>query len=70
FQKDLQELQKFADGRKDEIGSIVNALLALPDAERGREFIESLPREIQHVLVLLYFQVIDRHLAQRQPTLQ
>jgi hypothetical protein len=43
----------------------IRGLLAQPTATAGRRFVVSLPREVQYVLVLLYFELLDGRLRRR-----
>ncbi len=60
--------QLYVDGELDTIQRAVQELLELPDAQAGRDFIHRLPRCVQYVLVLLYFELLDSRLRQH-PTL-
>ncbi len=66
FEQDELALQVMAEHRRTDVELILVQLLALPDAVEARRFIASLPREFQHVLVLLYFEVLDGRLAASQ----
>ena len=65
FEQDGEALQQVFARRRLEIESVLAQLLALPTAIDARIFIESLPRELQYVLVLLYFELLDGRLRHR-----
>ncbi len=68
FSRNATALQAALEGRREEIGQTVSALLALETLEQGRDFVSSLSRDIQHILILLYFQLVDGVLQRRKPT--
>jgi len=68
FEQDGQALRRTVKRRLREIEEVVSHLLGLPSAIDGRAFIAGLPRELQHVLVLLYFELLHDRLR-RRPTL-
>jgi hypothetical protein len=62
FDQDGEMLQEVCRRRRLEIESVLVQLMALPTARDARTFIQSLPRQLQHVLVLLYFELLDGRL--------
>jgi hypothetical protein len=44
----------------------IRGLLAQPSATAGRAYVAGLPRELQYVLVLLYFELLDERLRRRR----
>jgi len=68
FSRSATVLQAALEDRREEIGQTVSALLALENLEQGRDFVSSLSRDIQHILILLYFQLVDGVLQRRKPT--
>ena len=69
FEQEAQRLRAVVDREIDSIQRVVQHLLQLPDASEGRDFIAALPRELQYVLVLLYFELLDGRLRKRPVTL-
>ena len=59
FAQDPLLLREIVDRRGDELEEAVEIVLALPSADDARRFIAGLPAEIQHLLVVLYFELID-----------
>ena len=68
FSRNATSLQAALEDRREEIGRTVSALLSLETAEEGRAFVSGLSRDIQHILILLYFQLVDGVLRKRKPT--
>ena len=50
-----------AEGVRAEVQSAIDMLMAVDDVDRGRAFIERLDAGIRHVLVLIYFDLLDTH---------
>jgi len=69
FEQRAEDLRDVVDRDLDTIQSAVEQLLELPDAQAGRRFIAGLPRAVQYVIVLLYFELLDGSLRSRSPTL-
>jgi hypothetical protein len=69
FEQRAEDLRAVVDEDLDGIQTAVERLLELPDAGAGRTFIEHLPRPVQHVLVLLYFELLDGSLRRGPLTL-
>lgn len=66
FEQDAKSLRRIVDEHLMEIQSAVHHVLDLPSPEIAREFIARLPRSLQHVLVLLYFELLDDRLRKRE----
>ena len=62
FEQDAERLRTGLAGRHHEVQCAIDALLRLDDVEQGRRLIAGLPAEVRHVLVLLYFDLLDGHL--------
>jgi hypothetical protein len=56
-------------GRHGEVQQAIAALMELDDVDEGRALVDSLDDAIRHVLVLIYFDLLDSH-ARRFATLQ
>ncbi len=69
FSQDPDHLLDIVEERLDEVHEMVHSLLSQPSAHRGRKFIEDLPAEMRHVMVLLYFEVIEGRLRKETPPL-
>ena len=66
FGQDVKSLRRIVDEHLEEIQSAVQHVLDLPSPDTAREFISCLPRTLQHVLVLLYFELLDDRLRKRE----
>ncbi len=62
FEQDADRLRTDLAGRHAEVQCAIDALVRLDDVEEGRRLISQLPSEVRHVLVLLYFDLLDVHL--------
>lgn len=69
FEQTAEGLRAVVDREIDTIQSAVQHLLQLPDAQKGRDYIAGLPRELQYVIVLLYFELLDGRLRRGPVTL-
>lgn len=68
FRQDADRLREALTDRTEEIHFVVRHLVGLRDANRAREYIAGLAPAIRHILVLLYFELLDSRLRHR-PTL-
>ncbi len=62
LRKDLGILAQSGTVDLDEINRVIKEIFSLPGFEEKKEFIEGLPPETQDVLIILYFQLIDKNL--------
>ena len=62
FDQDADCLRADIEGRVEEIHGAIQRLVELPDPEAGHRFLACLPASIRHVLVLLYFELLDGRL--------
>jgi len=69
FERDAAALREEIAGRHAEVQGAIAALMELDDVDEGRALIDSLDDGIRHVLVLIYFDLLDSH-ARRIATLQ
>lgn len=69
FARDPARLREIVDRRGDELEEAVEAVMALPTALAARRFISGLSAEIQHLLVVLYFELLDAVTNQTRSTL-
>lgn len=63
FEQDPERLRATVESRRAELQSVLAEVLALDRAEQARRFIAVLPGELQHVLVVLYFELLGRRLV-------
>ena len=64
FQQDADLLRGELDGRFDEVHFAIDGLVTIPTAQEARTFIDGLPTSVRHVLVLLYFELLDGKLRE------
>jgi len=67
FEKEEEELVCLGAEQAEDVRDALRNVLAISEIEDKRDFLSSLPREIQYVLIHLYFQMIERtvHLDQK-----
>jgi hypothetical protein len=66
FAQDARHLEAVVRGDAEGVERAIRGLLAQPTCAAGRAFVGSLPRELQYVLVLLYFELLDGRLRRRR----
>lgn len=66
FHQDAASLRRLVSARLPEIQHATMELLALASADEGRAYIASLPVEVRHVIVLLYFELLDDRIRERE----
>ena len=59
FSQDADRLRDELDGRFDEVHFAIDGIVNMEDAEKARQFVQALPDSVRHVLVLLYFELLD-----------
>jgi hypothetical protein len=64
FQQDADRLRGELDGRFDEVHFAIDGLVKIDEASEARDFIDDLPDSVRHVLVLLYFELLDGKLRE------
>jgi hypothetical protein len=69
FAADPDRLRDVVMRRRREIETALGEILSLDRAEQARALIAELPPELRHVLVLLYFELLERRIARRRPVL-
>jgi hypothetical protein len=62
FAQDARQLEAVVRADAEGVERAIRGLMAQPTCSAGRAFVESLPRELQYVLVLLYFELLDGRL--------
>jgi hypothetical protein len=65
FAEDPARLRTVLARRRAELHAVLVELLALDRADQARRFIAVLPQELRHVLVVLYFELLERRLRRR-----
>ncbi len=68
FDQDADVLREDIAGRIGEIHGAIQQLVELETPEQGQRFVARLAPSVRHVLVLLYFELLDGRLRQN-PTL-
>ena len=68
FGQDADALRGDLDGRLEEVHFAIDTLTAIEDPAEARAFIAGLAKSVRHVLVLLYFELLDGRLR-RDPVL-
>jgi len=62
FGQDADQLREAISGHSDEVHFAIQALLSLPTVDEGRRFMADLSPAIRHIVVLLYFELLDSRL--------
>lgn len=57
---ETKDLTDIAPGQAKEVNRAIQEIVAMQGLEEKKDFIKDLPREIQDVIIHLYFQMIDR----------
>ena len=65
YRQDADRLRDALADRLDEIHFVVRHVLNLRDANAARDYIAGLTPALRHILVLLYFELLDSRLRQR-----
>lgn len=66
FQKNNEELADLGSERVGELRSVLKEIFQIPDLEGKKEYIADLPEDLQHVLIFLYFQIVEKNLKLNQ----
>lgn len=66
FRQDARALRRVVDARLPEIQQAAVQLLELASADEGRAYVAELPDEVRHVIVLLYFELLDDRIRRRE----
>ena len=69
FAKREEELADLGSEHVLQIRQAIREVLAIPEFEGKKQFISALPRDIQHVLIFLYFQMIEKSIYLDQKNL-
>jgi hypothetical protein len=65
YRQDADRLRDALADRLEEIHFVIRHLIKLRDANTAREYIAGLAPALRHILVLLYFELLDTRLRQR-----
>jgi hypothetical protein len=65
YRQDADCLRDALADRLEEIHFVIRHLVKLRDANTAREYIAGLAPALRHILVLLYFELLDTRLRQR-----
>jgi hypothetical protein len=68
YRQDADRLRDALAGRLEEIHFVIRSVINLGDANAARDYIAGLAPALRHILVLLYFEILDSRLRQH-PTL-
>ncbi len=66
FRQDADRLRESLAGRMQEVHFAIDSLIAMPDAAQARLIVAELEPAVRHVLVLLYFELLDGRLKQQE----
>lgn len=66
YAQDPGRLRSLVQGSGREVEPVIDELLRQPTAAAGRSFIAELPPELQYLLVLLWFELVDGRTAERR----
>jgi len=67
FSRQGDALAELGAKRIQEVRDALREIFAIPGMDEKREFIAQLPEEIQSILVLLYFQILEKNILSRKP---
>ena len=65
YRQDPDHLRDALEGRLEEVHFVIRHVLRLRDANAARDYIAGLAAPLRHILVLLYFELLDSRLRQR-----
>ena len=60
FAKKEEELADLGSEHVLQVREAIRGVISIPEFEGKKQYISSLPRDIQHVLIFLYFQMIEK----------
>jgi len=69
FTKNPTELEKLGVQKLREVKEAFRHILELQDIWEKKEYIAKLPEEIQNIIILLYFQILEKNLLSQKPRL-
>jgi hypothetical protein len=66
FQKNNEELADLGSERVGELRRVLREIFQIPDLEGKKDYISTLPEDTQHVLIFLYFQIVEKNVMMNQ----
>jgi len=71
FEKGHTQLASLGVERVKEVREALRDIFDIPGVDDKRDYIQRLPEEVQHILVFLYFQILEKNiLSQKKNRLQ
>jgi hypothetical protein len=64
YRQDADRLRDALEGRLEEVHFVIRHVIKLGDANAARDYIAGLAPALRHILVLLYFELLDSRLRQ------
>lgn len=66
FEKKDKEFTRLSTDKIQEVRNALQEILTRPNMEDKKEFIAQLPEDTRHVLILLYFQILEKNLLSQK----
>ena len=66
FSKREEDLADLGSTLVSEVREAINRVFSIPEFEAKKQYIASLPRDVQDVLIFLYFQMIEKTMLVNQ----
>lgn|GEM_PF-827713 len=66
FEKKDKEFARMSTNKIQEVRNALQEILTRPNMEEKKEFIAQLPEDTRHVLILLYFQILEKNLLSQK----
>jgi hypothetical protein len=70
FGEDPASLRQVVSEHREELEAVLTEILGIADAGAARELIAALPVALRHVLVHLYFEILEGRMRRRGAVLQ
>ena len=70
FEKGSGELTSLGVERVREVREALRDIFSTPGTEDKRDYIQQLPEEVKHILVFLYFQILEKNILSSKNRLQ
>ncbi|MEN8181719.1 MAG: hypothetical protein ABFS46_04190 [Myxococcota bacterium] len=67
FAQRVEDLRGIVGARLEEIHAAVEHVVSVPDLPAAQRFVSRLPSEVRHVLVMLYFELLEGRVRAKQP---
>jgi hypothetical protein len=65
FDQDPATLREIVLAHREQLEAVLAEILGIADAAAARNLIEALPSELRHVLVHLYFEILEGRMRRR-----